>query len=144
VTPVARATQAKPKGPKERRLLRAVDEAYPSTVAFLREVSNVTKDSLDAEKTAFYRIVRGEIGDKTGWRLRKYAVLLKVKPEEILRPAELRAAAVADSPARRRPNLRSLEADLETLADRVDRLARQVSRLAQQGQRGNQAQGGSS
>lgn len=93
-----RVTPLRPKGRPERRLLQALDKSrFPSRAAFYREVAATLGTEVEAEKSAFNRIIRGHTGDQTAWRIRTYAEILGAQPEDFLRAAERRSTARVSS-----------------------------------------------
>jgi len=93
VTQVARAQPVSPASEPERLLLEAVDHAYPSVAEFCRQIAVRTKQTPDAEESAFYRIIRGKVGSKTAYRIGHYAELLGVDATPFLRTPERPAAS---------------------------------------------------
>jgi len=136
---VAKAAPLIPHGPKEAALLGAVDDVYANRMDFYKLVSASTKRTPANEKSQFNRIIRGHIGDQTGWRIKLYAKLLKRESSEFLRAAEEHEAAEG-TPRSRSLTLRGLSDELADLTLRVNRLADLVNRLVAQGQPGSQAE----
>jgi len=89
---VTRAKPLQPKSNPERRLLEAVERQFASNAAFYREAAARLGTKEEAEKSAFNRIIRGQVGDKTARRIRAYAELLNADPGDFLRPSEQREA----------------------------------------------------
>ena len=110
----------KPAGEPERRLHEAVEQSYPSTAEFYKAVAKERGSEVATEKRAYYRIVNGDVGAKSARRIRTYAKLLNVKPEDLLRSEELPRE---DQPVR-----------LEDLLERVIELVEKL--LAQRGRPG--------
>lgn len=95
--PVARAKPAQPAGERERRLLELVDRRG-SVASFARAVAELTGKTVDTEKSAYYRIIRGQDGDLVVWRLRQYATVLGVPEEDLVAPWVARLNARPASP----------------------------------------------
>lgn len=83
--PVARARPVQPAGEREQKLLELVDR-FGSVASFARDVARRTKKKPETEKSAYYRIIRGEEGDLVVWRLRHYAAVLGIDEEELIAP----------------------------------------------------------
>lgn len=128
---MARAQEVRPAGDRERWLLELVDKKFDGNVtAFIRAVSARTGKSWETEKSAFYRIVRGEPGRLVEWRLGHYADVLGFTGRFI---QVWREAAEEDDesvlPLTLSP--REVRAALLTLMNQVSHLERQVETLEQ-------------
>lgn len=131
---MARAQEVTPAGDREKWLLELVEKKFDGNVAsFARTVAQLTGKSWETEKSAFYRIVRGEQGRLVDWRLGHYATALgftgrflqvwkegEEEADESVLPQHLSPREVRDA--------------LVTVLALVDDLVARVERLEQQRQ----------
>jgi hypothetical protein len=119
--PVARATPLTPKGPKEAALLTAQEASYPVAMRFYEAVAKRTGLAVATEKSSYNRIIRGDVGDLTAWRITIYADILGVPAKEFLRPGEEHGVSSDGSPVRSRVTLQSLADEVSYLEDWIAR-----------------------
>jgi len=130
--PVAFQEPVEPVGERERALDALVRDRFGNNITeFARKVAAKRGNKMGSEKSAYYRILRGDDGRLVRDRLKTYAEVLKVSPKPFLQTwAEDATRAAADSsslPPRLSP--KEVRALFLELIGRIDRLVDQVEDL---------------